>query len=296
MFIGSHAQTFSSLEAMRRAFANAADGQLRVEISDHGAHLTERCKDYLVDPQGSWSARLGRVLSHDVLYRAYPELVLLPVQIDLRTDGHGRNDFGWDGKRLRCNLGPQEAGQSLVSGLLHDLQHVIQDHEGFARGSSIAEQFDRLALQQHQELAAKLAAHNGPMASYNILAQKVEIAQDCTVLAQNRRYLMGIYREPLIRTRIASKPGGKRYLFELDQMAYQAYLNTPGEVEAFETEHRRHMSPAERLTQPPRTSRAALYPFDPHGVMRVDPATLAPPARSVLTPLTRKVGRILVGS
>ena len=79
---------------------------------------------------------LGDYLKHDKLYEAYPQLRDIPIRYDYLSGGAlggynpGRNEITLD-YRLRDDI------PKLESTLIHEIQHAIQEIEGFAFGSSV---------------------------------------------------------------------------------------------------------------------------------------------------------------
>ena len=100
---------------------------------------------------------------------------------------------------------------SLRSVLLHEIQHAIQNYEGFARGGSPKEA--RTMPEFEQALRQHMAANDGRMPSWTEV-----------------------------------QPGSEQIEQEA---AYQVYRRLAGEVEARNTQHRLGMSAAERRATPP---------------------------------------------
>ena len=94
------------------------DGQWRQEISDEPARYVG----------GQPGAPAGQVLQHPELSAAYPDVMQTPVYERPSTGtssyGQGRIEIGTAG------------GGSEKSKALHELQHAIQEKEGFARGGA----------------------------------------------------------------------------------------------------------------------------------------------------------------
>lgn len=122
------------------------DGKWRFEISDAGAQLAqqvyfaERGKWYpsrfLADARDHGSdtggtGTLGDVLEHPALFAAYPALRDMPVTAKIRKD---QESGAFDGRFITATA---ENEGRLLSVLLHEIQHGIQNIEGFATGGSI---------------------------------------------------------------------------------------------------------------------------------------------------------------
>lgn len=107
----------------RTGWFQGADGEMRFEIDDSQATLT-------LGQRGS-SYRLGEAFDHPELYRQYPELSDLPVHFVVR-------EFG-DIAEIRDDgiyLNVRHNRDDLRKAALHEIQHAIQDIEGFSPGSS----------------------------------------------------------------------------------------------------------------------------------------------------------------
>ncbi|MBQ9721052.1 MAG: hypothetical protein IJV64_10215, partial [Oscillospiraceae bacterium] len=114
-------------EAIRRdtGLHRSMDGQWRAEIDDSNARYLDS------DLRGR---TLGEVLDHEELYRIYPWL--RDIEVEHTMFGTSAYDPATD--RIMLN-DMQIAGASKSEKralVLHEVQHAIQEHEGFARGSS----------------------------------------------------------------------------------------------------------------------------------------------------------------
>ena len=107
------------------------DGKWRYEISDDEAVLrvTENF-DF------SRSYQIADILEHEKLFAAYPDIRLIPVEFDSEMDANGMVDA--EGMELFLNPSKLSADDgSMLSTLLHEIQHLIQRREGFARGGNL---------------------------------------------------------------------------------------------------------------------------------------------------------------
>ena len=134
------------------------DGKWRFEISDDDAvvDLSKTATDA--------GTTLGNILSHDKLYSAYPELRGLSVIVSSEMKG-GRagahylkgvydKDLGIKiGKRIEINSDIiHRKDVDLKSIIMHEVQHAIQDIEGFASGGSVSTFFDKENMDVFQKL------------------------------------------------------------------------------------------------------------------------------------------------
>lgn len=96
----------------------AKDGKWRYEIPDAAATFIKKENGKLYD-----------VLKHDALYEAYPQLKNIDVDFDA-SEIAGAHYSGENGGRISLN---SNFGEGI---LLHEIQHEIQDIEGFSPGGS----------------------------------------------------------------------------------------------------------------------------------------------------------------
>lgn len=121
-------------------FFRGVDGKWRFEISDSDANFKELMLNdvTLTNGQQAKAAEgvLNAYLRHPKLYEAYPDLRSVRVYVlfgpgVVKEGSAGRGS--WDGQQITVRANTEEAARSV---LLHEIQHVIQDIEGFARGGN----------------------------------------------------------------------------------------------------------------------------------------------------------------
>ena len=123
MFGGIRAKIFRP----ENSYRSAADGKLRFEIDDRNARMLfdeEIEYTHLAKLDGK-TVKLAQILDHPELYRAYPELKEMKVNFRIG----GPNSFISSSQAI--NLDPHEAHLALF----HEVQHAVQDIEGFAAGT-----------------------------------------------------------------------------------------------------------------------------------------------------------------
>jgi hypothetical protein len=116
------------------------DGKWRYEIDDSGASLQNmRMEDGLAMRATS----LETILDHPALFAAYPALRDMDVQITIDPDGQEGGSFerGSAGDSKTFGRQPEikvnaRTEEKALSTLLHEIQHGIQNVEGFASGGS----------------------------------------------------------------------------------------------------------------------------------------------------------------
>lgn len=156
-FAGQKSQTAnkSLLEAAKVSIANGeskesvrkdtgwfkgADGKWRYEIDDSDAVFIGKDKLTQIaekDQYGIAELNLIDVIQHEKLFRAYPQLKNTKVFFDPDTSEEG-GYFGahYDPGENAITLGSGLTNNQMKSGLLHEIQHIIQLDEGFATGGS----------------------------------------------------------------------------------------------------------------------------------------------------------------
>ncbi|MDR1490201.1 MAG: hypothetical protein LBS65_06930, partial [Desulfovibrio sp.] len=139
------------------------DGRWRYEIPDNpeDVHI----------PTLSVSKKkftLGQIYDNPELYRAYPQLQDMQVMVQ-RSSGDGAYyspKKGWTHGTITIGM-KEDAGA-----LLHEIQHAIQDIEGFARGGSVTLFTDGdnglSSEEQYLMLAGEIEARNTAMRAYTL--------------------------------------------------------------------------------------------------------------------------------
>ncbi len=119
----------------------AAFGKTREEAADSLIkHLAQREYTGIRDIQQiiGQPLRLDELLHHPALFAAYPNLRETTVLFDLSLPDTVGGEFSWaDGIRLNPNHGQG----NLLSTIIHEIQHAIQEAEGFAYGGQPEERF-----------------------------------------------------------------------------------------------------------------------------------------------------------
>jgi len=120
-----------------------ADKRWRFEIPDKPSQLNEAAVDTLMGPtggQGSWTGPASGILNHPELYAAYPELANMGVELQC----HSQLPYGTIEGRYNAAAETPIQGMShdifnrygAHGIMLHELQHAVQDLEGFAKGGA----------------------------------------------------------------------------------------------------------------------------------------------------------------
>lgn len=220
--------------------------------------LQKRALEFADDPNIAAVIPLRSYLSHDELFKAYPDL----GGINLAMENNPTLKGSWDAKNnlMRTGGGPvvgQRYGKDDT--VLHELQHVIQDREGFARGGNPAE----FKAQETANLAARALSWK----------RELDAAPGATV-AEKERHVIRQYGElgapdwvpDETARRLAAKaieyPGYEPDMQELVKLYRRDVKTTPdspetmyrrlaGEVEARNVQARADMTPDKLRDVPP---------------------------------------------
>lgn len=125
------------------------DDQWRYEIKDDSLKLNQelllsqlnRVKNG--DDRGILAiSTLGKIMEHDALFASYPKLKDFKVVL-LNGGDYSSVKGTADSQRISLYIDKRASLEGIKSILLHETQHVIQDLEGFAVGSSISDEATR---------------------------------------------------------------------------------------------------------------------------------------------------------
>jgi Large polyvalent protein associated domain 23 len=124
-----------------------ADGKWRHEIPDAGAKLKESAiRKTIIPDEHTWdkvggldkydlstgSKDLKDVLDHPELFKAYPEL----KDLEVRSVDHGVFKAAYDNNSKTIYLNTHTSLEDMKASLLHEVQHAVQDMEGFDPGGN----------------------------------------------------------------------------------------------------------------------------------------------------------------
>lgn len=208
----------------------APDGQLRQEISDKASRYDPGSLedlralddfDYLKQTQP-----LGGTLEHSELYKAYPDLSDVPVHF--MPSERMKGAFGaYSPKNDRITLSDQLTPEKARSSALHEIQHAIQEREGFAVGGNTRD-FAKLAFEANQQIDTL----------NNQMRDVVKLMDNPSISKQDKAELSSQY-DDLMSQRMALVQQA-----QIDPM--EAYGNLMGEAEARLTQRRMDLGPRQR--------------------------------------------------
>ncbi len=232
MFIGPSAKTWNAAKAKQAqdlldkgvspeqvwsqtGTFRGADGKLRQEISDHAATMPNFGKNQ--------ETKMLSVLDHQSLYDAYPAQQYANVNITSESslpphlrklpfkDAKGSYSHGGDNLDDLIEV-TAYTPDSAKSTALHELQHAIQQREGFAKGGSPS-QFAGVSAESQKsldEINAILNSGEYSMKEYQtLLQQKRDILNNSAPgLSSNEQYrrLAGEAEARLTQSRMGMNP------------------------------------------------------------------------------------------
>lgn len=202
------------------------DKQWRQEISDKAAKITDDVYQGIKANQ-QFAGPVSKALEHEELYKAYPEVGNVKSYLYAAEKPSGSYDAVTNTLMAQ---GPGTTTQK--SAALHELQHAIQQREGFARGGSpenvgaITNQYEIAKAQFDEALKTRMNKNADPVAKENAIQ------------------IMNFYGPKLQKLKNFSDPN-------------VAYRHLAGEAEARAVQSRMKMTNAERK---------ATYPFKSYDV------------------------------
>jgi hypothetical protein len=178
---------------------------------------------------------LPKLFEHDALAAAYPSTDNLSLRV-LSKEG-ARGSGAYDSVRDSINLFTANADSTkdilaTKDVALHELQHAIQQREGFARGGS-PETFAREKFSIKRDIEDQITALNEAMRRAQGTPKYGELID---------------LRSELVRD---MNKQGLRDSIDIQESAHQHYRRLAGEAEARLTQSRMNMNPAERAASYP---------------------------------------------
>ena len=222
------------------------------------------------------NATLADVLQHDSLYEAYPELRDVKVRLESDT---GSKNGSYDPSTNTITISEDKPGDSAKVGtMLHEIQHAIQQIEGWESGASpeywAAREYESgdTASDRAQELYSRILnsldkADQNKVIRYNELDREMEATFSADPESEaGKRYAKYEEEQDKLYEELYKNEWFRRLLdlqrkMETPQSAYyEMYLNTAGEIEARNVSERYRMAQEERRkTAPKGANENTLY-------------------------------------
>ena len=259
-----------SAETVRQdtGWHQADDGRWRFEINDADArfaeqiYFAERGKWYPArfiadarshDNQDGATGTLGAVLHHPALFAAYPSLGDMPITAKIRR---GPESGIFDGASVFAQA---ETPEQLLSVILHEIQHGIQQIEQFASGGDLIGNRPAYTEKLKEDLAQLLAADPALSRAYGTwksnqreMVQALASAVEFDDAATQRS-------EDALRALPKGQQAWDLYFsikkmksdWSADEVMSDRYWRLAGEVEARNTQARQSLSAQERQQTSP---------------------------------------------
>jgi hypothetical protein len=195
-------------EALRRntGWFEGIDGKWRIEISDEAGQFIQPLEELVESPSFGTPTiyKLGDVYSHPLLYEIYPEaanidFVYRPIFMDFLGETQG----SYDGKN-QIQITPYAEDAS--STLLHEIQHWVQQTEGFAEGGNQKSaanaildtfEFDKVFNEVSKAIEAKLEKINAKQdAIYKVVASIPDVMARLELMQEKKEALRETYGSP----------------------------------------------------------------------------------------------------
>ena len=247
-------KTSEVIRAITGWFPGKYDDKMRWEVPDEKAIIKGTVKaDELVfrawknatqprQPDAP-TAELQDILRHPDLFNAYPEAARIPIVADVNLSSSGSIGpmAGFEGNVIRVN--GALSGERLKSTLLHEIQHWIQEKEGFARGGNVSTSD---ISQLEAEIISKAISD----------AQKTQsepLYQDESLewILRNDPFLTSSQKQWAINV-VKAGPGAIKELQA--NTPFGRYRRTAGEIEARDVQARQSFTPEQRKAIAPYSS------------------------------------------
>ena len=253
----------------------AKDGRWRYEIDDSKAQFNVpepevskyTGKEY---PPSIAGRKLGDVLDHPELFEAYPDLKDIIVDdIPESLKGRQYGSYGqvpFMGEEIRVETDPQQTdftGRSPKKSAMHEVQHAIQQREGFAKGSSPdIEQGEASKQHQVRMPAYQYALTQRMMADVARMGEDVNDPETHNVIQREmgkknaspavvRKAIDDYLSDPKTPEEYDRLTDEARERLDKDASASERYFRQHGEIEARDVERRIDKTPEERKAEPP---------------------------------------------
>lgn len=252
---GKQARNFAG----SRQFSSLLDQKPRFEIDDSGAKINlsgpleslgkqirkagldfdlprvKALSDRLQSSLENNQFLLGDILDHDELYRNYPDLRDVRVTLDsTRTPGSGSYNPATNTITISGNPFAQK------DLFLHEIQHAIQEAEGFARGGNPA------------TAGVDMGRYHELRSIFQKRLKEIESIKDPIKRSEDARKVVNseLYKE---YTNLENNIG--RFITD-PKAAFNDYKRLSGELESRAVQRRMDMTPAERAVTDPYSAEA----------------------------------------
>ena len=224
--------------------------------------------------QVSDGMRLGDFLKHDELFEAYPRLRDVELRFEKMDDGT-RGSYSASENLIRLDSSLRDAPEDT---LIHEIQHAIQDAEGFSPGASpeywarreyesgdfvsdrLQQEYDRVFNGLDKNEQNKVIRYNELERELERLFLADENSEDGRRYAKLEKEQDALYEELYPNKWFRDLLDLDRRMTDTQGEYQRMYRNTAGEIEARDTVKRRGMTPEERRqTMPDRGDESTVF-------------------------------------
>ena len=206
---------------------------------------------------------LDEIVRHDKLFEAYPALRDVKVRFEANT-GNKEGSYHPEENEFVLRTGLKLEPEKLKNTLIHEIQHAIQEQEGFARGANPG-YWDEMIQRGYSRRKNDGRIERARKEYHRIFDSAPEEFKD-KVRRINRARLDGDYdaAEAVVDELYDSEYADLWSQLDMAEFewrsdrgeelnAYELYRNTAGEIEARDTAARRRLSAEERRNRKPDT-------------------------------------------
>lgn len=214
---------------------NPVDGKWRWELSDEDASLDLNALENLYEARirgFNDPVKLSDFLKHDTLYKTYPSASLIVFDYD----DLGPNTYGlYTPKNNKITL--STTALDPLSTVLHELQHWVQEREGFVGGVDFDMAVEALPDSEFDEFLQQAIYFirnewNGRVKYKDLADESIEVLENSET----------------------TKAEAAKIIAAFPEIAYPIYLRVAGEYEARDVAARRRLTAADRRQILPYTS------------------------------------------
>lgn len=214
-----------------------------------------REKPRLTDRLSGGAARLQDIIQHDALFEAYPEL--RNVHVRFAPLGSDRGQYNRRTNTITLNESIKNAPQNTI---VHEVQHAIQQAEGFAGGAGTEyweevlrnnEPVQTVGLQQAERKLMEFIRNpeNAEAMQLQWMLDNAETDEDYQAIIEAAEQ-NGSYEKMAQYEQLQWDVETQRSRAN-NMVPTELYRNTAGEIEARDVAYRREMTPEQRMLKMP---------------------------------------------
>ena len=242
-----------------------ADGKWRFEIDDSNMKLRGDPSEIWENTDPADGIYLVDLIQHKELFEQYP--FLKNVRVDFFTRANSGTNGQWNGRFGTISLNEKYLDgfhEEMLDTLVHEIQHAVQQYEGFSGGSSPGYWINRARNGMASDYSKSRETSDAEQQYSRILEQAQPEVRDL-IRRLNQAYaendldavdeiegeLFDKYADAFEEIRHAEMSVKDARENDRKRWAAEMYWNTAGEIEARDAAARRNMTAEERKNTPP---------------------------------------------